>query len=85
MTILTAMMIITKMTPKVMPMIIAEFLCGSEASAVTKLVVVVIGGCQGVVVEVVVFEVVFDVVVFVVVVEDLVVEVLVDGSLLKLK
>ena len=75
------MMIITKMTPKVMPMIIAEFLCGSEASAVTKLVVVVIGGCQGVVVEVVVF----DVVVFVVVVEDLVVEVLVDGSLLKLK
>ena len=81
MTILTAMMIITKMTPKVMPMIIAEFLCGSEASAVTKLVVVVVDGCQGVVVEVVVF----DVVVFVVVVEDLVVDVLVDGSLLKLK
>merc|ERR1712243_41036 len=56
-------------------MTMAEFLLGSEGAAVTKFVVVVIGGCQ---------DVVFDVVVFLVVVEDLVVEVVVDGSLLKL-
>merc|ERR1711915_724445 len=78
------MIIKTKITPTVTPMTIAEFLLGSEGAAVTKFVVVVIGGCKDVVVEVVELYVVFDVVVFLVVVEDLVVEVVVDGSLLKL-